>query len=203
MSAQSNQAGQRLAESAGWVSEMWRWIWRQTLDLIYSSILTFSVTSAVKLSSTPCMRQPSYLGFLLNCSNFTMQYGCNHFALNIPRKLLRGVQRAEPYFLSVSVASYRIRSAGCLQSEAVNKGFVEAAKQRGCDHSCLRCTSAAVMFPRGHNKKSLSIWGQAVNHSQQGRCTSQPKSVASWCMNPPPKTMSLQLSHYKTNKRKS
>lgn len=33
-----------------------------------------------------------------------------------------------PYFFSVSVAS--VGSTGCLQSEAVNKGFVEAARQR-------------------------------------------------------------------------
>lgn len=81
-----------------------------------------------------------------------------------------------------------LNSARCLQSEAVSKGcveFVEAAEQRKRDRSCLHCTSAAVMFPHGHNRKSWSIWGQTVYHSQQGHCTKQHKFVASCCKNSP------------------
>ena len=93
--------------------------------------------------------------------------------------------------------------------------FVEAAKQRRCGHSCQRCTSAAVMFsppPRGHNKReSEHMGGRAVNHSQQGRCTSRPKTVVSWRINAPlpspplpvpPQTLSLGLSHRKKKKKK-
>lgn len=82
----------------------------------------------------------------------------------------------------IGAVSYCICSAGCLQTEAVNKGCVESLRRqpsrrdvttRACAvHQQLSCS------PRGH-KKSQSIWGQAVNHSQQSRCTSQPKSVAS------------------------
>lgn len=78
--------------------------------------------------------------------------------------------------------SYCICSAGCLQRAAVNKGCVESlwrhpsrrdVTTRACAvHQQLSCS------PRGHNKKSRSIWGQTVNHSQQSLCTSQPKS--SW-----------------------
>lgn len=98
---------------------------------------------------------------------------------NIPHSCCMA-SREHSCISSISAVSYCIRSTKCLRREAVNTDeFAKAAKQKRCDHSCLRCTSAAVMFPpRGHNKKSRSIWGQTVNHSQQGRCTSQPKSAS-------------------------
>lgn len=46
-------------------------------------------------------------------------------------------------------------------------------------HQQLSC------FPRGHNRKSWSIWGQTVYHSQQGHCTKQHKFVASCCLSLP------------------
>lgn len=55
-----------------------------------------------------------------------------------------------------------LNSARCLQSEAVSKGcveFVEAAEQRKRDRSCLRCTSAAVMFPPWTQQEELEHMG--------------------------------------------
>lgn len=63
--------------------------------------------------------------------------------------------------------------------------------------------SSCHVPPVDTTRRVRAYGGRAVNHSQQGRCTSQPKSVASWCTNPPRlKTASLRWSHYKTNNNK-
>lgn len=47
-------------------------------------------------------------------------------------------------------------------------GFVEAAKQRRCDHSCLCCTSAAVMFPPWTQQEELEHMGASSESQPAG-----------------------------------
>jgi len=80
-----------------------------------------------------------------------------------------------------------ICSAKFLQSKVVNKGcveFVEAAKQRRCDHSCLRCTSAAVMLtPWTQQEKSKHMRADIVFtasgslHTTAQVCPSKPTNL--------------------------
>lgn len=100
---------------------------------------SFSVTSAFKHFSTQCKTKPQQNGYLVFVQNLfpAARIHCSliYRTVTIPpitsprcrstSQLLRGVQRAQLYFYSVSAASYCICTAGCLQSEAVNKGCAE------------------------------------------------------------------------------
>lgn len=204
--------GQRLAEFFRAGSEMSRQIRRQTLDLFYSR---YSYVLWVWTLSPPrCKTEQHNLKicheFFLNFSP-AVSHSSYNTILDAERtsQLLRGVQRAQLYFFGVSAASYCIWSAGCLRSEAVNKGCVESlwrqpsrgdvTTRASAVHQQLSCSPPP---PRGHNKReSEHMGGRAVNHSQQGRCTSRPKTVVSWRINAPPpvpQTVSLRLSHRKT-----
>lgn len=72
-----------------------------------------------------------------------------------------------------------LNSARCLQSLWRQPSRGNAIARACTVHQQLSC------FPHGHNRKSWSIWGQTVYHSQQGHCTKQHKFVASCCKNSP------------------
>lgn len=81
--------------------------------------------------------------------------------------------------------------------------FVEAAKQRRCDRSCLRCTSAAVMFPPWTQEEESEHMG-AGSESQPAGSLHVTAQICCFLMHkrpplPLPKTVSLRLRHYKTN----
>lgn len=108
---------------------MSRQIRRQTLDLFYSR---YSYVLWVWTLSPPrCKTEQHNLKicheFFLNFSP-AVSHSSYNTILDAERtsQLLRGVQRAQLYFFGVSAASYCIWSAGCLRSEAVNKGCVES-----------------------------------------------------------------------------
>lgn len=80
--------------------------------------------------------------------------------------------------------------------------FVEAAKQR-CGHSCLRCTSAAVMLPPWTQEEESEHMG-AGSESQPAGSPHLTAQICRFLMHKPlPKTVALRLSHYQINQKKS
>lgn len=80
--------------------------------------------------------------------------------------------------------------------------FVEAAKQRRCDHSCLRCTSAAVMFPPWTQQEEAKHMGDGSESQPAGLLHMAAQICCLLMHKPPTETVSLRLSHYQENKEK-
>lgn len=80
--------------------------------------------------------------------------------------------------------------------------FVEAAKQRRCDHSCLRCTSAAVMFPPWTQQEEAKHMGDGSESQPAGSLHMAAQICCLLMHKPPTETVSLRLSHYQENKEK-
>lgn len=158
----------------------------------------FSTPQCKTKQSNTTIKPNIHLAFLQNfvaCSEDTFAvscyrtcnssaYSCNtvSWVENLPHSCFQGVQKKHSWISTALSLPATVHAVPCVcVCRAVDKGcveFVRSAKQRRCDHSCLNCTSAAVMSV--NTTRGVGTYGgKAVNHSQQGRCTSQPKSVAS------------------------
>lgn len=79
---------------------------------------------------------------------------------------------------------------------------MESAKQRRCDHSCLRCTSAAVVFPPWTQQEESEHMG-AGSESQPAGSLHIAAQISCFLMHEPLlKTVSLRLNHYQNNNKK-
>lgn len=213
VSAGGSVEGQRVTECAGWLATILSF-------LLFSSILFIFRDSFAQTPPSPHKTKQLKKIFIL-CLSAAVSNDAAWFMVllyifqlqpppeDIPHSCFEASKEHSCISpVSVLPATVNVVPGVCGLSEAVNKGCVESlwrqpsrgdVTTRACAvHQQLSCS------PRGNSKRSWSIWGQAVNHCQQGRCTESTKSDALWCMMPPlPKSVTLRLTHYRNNKKKS
>lgn len=137
-------------------------------------------------SSTTYMRLP-HLSFLVNCTIIWNEVSMTA-ALHVTPRTLQLLRVCENHscISCVSVASYCI--GGCSKWRRCGSSQAE----RGRDHSCLRCTSAAVVFPPWTQQAELEHMGQPVNHSEHIM-----NQIGCFLMHePPPNTHTIKTLHH-------